>query len=279
MSYIKSLKSIRKELANETPEAPVKPEAPSRGFASRTVMPSTSAAEPLKYDPATYVKNAMRRIQESRVSFAEKTKANADKVAAESKTKAPVKSAAASFAEAIAETPEPILDEGGSRPGMADREGGVTSSKGAVQDLHVDPAEFEREGVDVLAMSQAVKDIESGGGHYQARGPVVEKGTYAGERALGAYQVMPGNLPSWSQAALGREVTEEEFLADPAIQDTIFLHQMTKNIDRYGTAEDAVSVWFTGQPVAKAGNASDGYMTAPAYLAKYTKGYSARVNS
>ena len=155
--------------------------------------------------------------------------------------------------------------------------GDYTAYQTGNQSLHVDMADFTREGVDLLAMSQSVKDIESGGGNYQARGPVVKKGMYKGQQALGAYQVMPGNLPSWSEAALGRVVSEEEFLADPAIQDTIFLHQMTNSIDRYGTAEDAVSVWFTGKPVAKAGNVSDDYTTAPEYLNKYASGYNARV--
>jgi len=91
--------------------------------------------------------------------------------------------------------------------------------------------------------------------------------------------VIPGNLPAWSQAALGRVVTEEEFLASEDIQDTIFLDQMAKNIDRYGTAEDAVSVWFTGRPVSKAGNASDGYTTAPEYVSNYNRGYNKRTRS
>jgi hypothetical protein len=281
MSYIKSLKSIRKELANEASQEPAAPEAPvSRGFASRSAMPAPQAPQELRYDPSLYVKNAMRRIQESRVAFSERTAEAAKKAMEKAPEKADKASPIAAITQAVLEdAPKPILDKDGSRPGMADREGGVSSSKGAVQDLHVDVSAFARDGVDILAMSQSVKDIESGGGHYQARGPVVEKGRYAGERALGAYQVMPGNLPSWSKAALGREVSEEEFLADPAIQDTIFLDQMTKSIDRYGTAEDAVSVWFTGRPVAKAGNATDGYTTASGYNAKYTAGYNKRTRT
>jgi hypothetical protein len=278
MSYIKSLKSLRKELANEASQEPAAPEAPvSRGFASRSAMPAPQAPQELRYDPSLYVKTAMRRIQESRAAFSERTAEAAKKAMEKAPEKAAKASPIAALTAAVMEdVPKPILDKDGSRPGMADREGGTP---GANQSLHVDVAAFEREGVDVLAMSQAVKDIESGGGNYKARGPVVESGRYKGERALGAYQVMPGNLPSWSKAALGREVSEEEFLASETIQDTIFLDQMTKSIDRYGSAEDAVSVWFTGRPVAEAGDATDGYTTASGYNAKYIAGYNKRTRT
>lgn len=122
-------------------------------------------------------------------------------------------------------------------------------------------------------VAQAVKDIESGGGNYAARGPVVESGAYKGQRAMGAYQVMPGNLASWSKAALGRVVSEDEFMNDPAIQDAIFIDRMKKVKEEHGTIEDAVSVWFSGQPVAKAGNASDGYTTTPEYINRFQKNY------
>lgn len=123
------------------------------------------------------------------------------------------------------------------------------------------------------AVAQAVKDVESGGGDYSIRGPLVTKGAYKGERAMGAYQVMPGNLPQWSMAALGREVTEGEFMQSSEIQDAVFIDQMKKAKDKYGTIEDAVSVWFSGRPVNKAGNASDGYLTTPEYISKFQRSY------
>lgn len=96
-----------------------------------------------------------------------------------------------------------------------------------------------------------ISSVESGG-RYDALGPEVKTGMYAGERALGRYQIMPGNLPSWSREALGREVTPEEFLASPEIQDAITRKQMENNLAKYGNADDVASVWFTGRPVAKA---------------------------
>lgn len=101
-----------------------------------------------------------------------------------------------------------------------------------------------------------ISSVESGG-RYDALGPEVKTGMYAGERALGKYQIMPGNLPSWSKEALGREVTSEEFLADPELQDAITRHQMQKNLEKYGNADDVASVWFTGRPVAQAQGAKD----------------------
>jgi hypothetical protein len=123
------------------------------------------------------------------------------------------------------------------------------------------------------AVMQAIKDIESSGGNYRARGPVVESGRYAGERAMGAYQVMPGNLPQWSMQALGREVSEAEFMRDEEIQDAIFLDQMRRNRERHGTWEDAASVWFSGVPVADSVNRSDGYMSAPDYVRNFSAAY------
>lgn len=132
------------------------------------------------------------------------------------------------------------------------------------------PVSFDN---DWEAVAQAVKDVESSGGDYSIRGPVVTKGTYKGERAMGAYQVMPGNLAQWSKAALGREVTEEEFMGSPEIQDAVFIDQMKKSKEKHGSVEDAVSVWFSGRPLDKAGNASDGYITAPEYVSKFQRQY------
>lgn len=105
--------------------------------------------------------------------------------------------------------------------------------------------------------------------NYQARGPEVKSGMYAGQSALGKYQVMPGNLESWTRELFGFEMTPEEFLKNEDAQEAIFKHQMTKNYKRYGSWEDAVSVWFTGRPVSASSlSASDGYNTGEQYLGK-----------
>jgi hypothetical protein len=40
--------------------------------------------------------------------------------------------------------------------------------------------------------------------------------------------------------------------------------------ERYGTWEDAASVWFTGQPVSNSHGMDDGYMQAPEYIQRFS---------
>lgn len=117
---------------------------------------------------------------------------------------------------------------------------------------------------------EALASVESGG-RYDALGPVMETGSYKGDRAYGKYQVMGKNIPSWTKEALGTSMTPEEFLANTDAQDAVAAHFMRKSYDKYGTWEDAASVWFTGRPLVKAGNASDGYTTVQDYVLKFQK--------
>jgi|2_EtaG_2_1085320.scaffolds.fasta_scaffold00654_9 hypothetical protein len=115
-------------------------------------------------------------------------------------------------------------------------------------------------------IASAIGQFESGG-NYNARGPVVTSGQYKGERAMGKYQIMPGNLPSWSKAALGREVSVEEFMNNPQLQDSIASHKMEEIFNKYGSVEDVASIWFSGQPLARAGTAKDVLgTTVPSYV-------------
>lgn len=88
----------------------------------------------------------------------------------------------------------------------------------------------------------AIASIESAGsGDYQAVGPTNAR---LG-RALGRYQIMEANLPQWSRQALGREVTADEFLANPQIQDAIFDTVFGGYVERFGP-EGAAQAWFAG---------------------------------
>jgi len=146
--------------------------------------------------------------------------------------------------------------------------------------LTVEPGRWLDGGkTNTKALIQSIKDIESSGGDYAARGPIIKSGQYKGERAMGAYQVMPGNLAEWSKDAFGKVVTEEQFMNSPEMQDALFLHRMEKAKQKYGTIEDAVSVWFTGDPVSTGGKKSDGYMTGSEYLNKFQNGYIRYSNS
>lgn len=104
-----------------------------------------------------------------------------------------------------------------------------------------------------------IAGVESGG-DYGAVGPPVD-----GNRAYGRYQVMDFNIPNWTQQALGRSLTPQEFLADPAAQDAVFDHIFGGYVDRYG-AEGAARAWFTGSPT---GEGSDGYINADEYVRRF----------
>ncbi|WAJ27532.1 phage tail length tape measure family protein [Antarcticirhabdus aurantiaca] len=94
------------------------------------------------------------------------------------------------------------------------------------------------------AAAKAIRTIESGsaGGNYSAMGPI----TRSGDRAYGAYQVMGANIPSWSKAALGRIVSNVEFLGSREIQDAVFSHRFGGYMQKYG-AEGASRAWFAGE--------------------------------
>ena len=86
----------------------------------------------------------------------------------------------------------------------------------------------------------AISSIESGG-RYDAVGPTNPK---LG-RALGKYQVMEANVGPWSREALGREVSADEFLSSPEIQDKVFDHRFGQYVSQYGP-EKAAQAWFAG---------------------------------
>lgn len=116
--------------------------------------------------------------------------------------------------------------------------------------------------IGIQSIMGAIRAIESGGGNpagnYSARGPLVKTGMYAGERAAGAYQIMPGNLPQWSRDALGRQVGLDEFMGDRGIQDTIAEHRMSLMYRQTGSAQDVASMWHSGRTLASATKAGVG---------------------
>ena len=114
----------------------------------------------------------------------------------------------------------------------------------------------------------AIASIESAGsGDYKALGPQ----TRTGDRAYGRYQVMGANIPEWTKAALGREMTPEEFLSSPEAQDAVFDHRFGGYVQKYGP-EGAAKAWFAGEGGMKNPNARDGLGTSVAdYASKFTK--------
>lgn len=68
-----------------------------------------------------------------------------------------------------------------------------------------------------------------------------------GSGALGAYQVMPANLPSWLRASGLPDMTPYQYLHDPAAQDKLAYTILGGYYDRYGAA-GAAAMWYSGQP-------------------------------
>ena len=97
----------------------------------------------------------------------------------------------------------------------------------------------------------AISRIESGG-RYDLLGPR----TSSGDRAYGKYQIMGENIPQWTRDALGRSMTKEEFLNDPAAQDAVFNHRFGSYVDKYGPG-GAARAWFAGEGGMNNPNARD----------------------
>src|SRR5215207_839332 len=99
--------------------------------------------------------------------------------------------------------------------------------------------------------NMAIQRNESSG-NAAAKGPVIAKGPYAGDRAYGLHQVMGKNIPTWTKEVLGRAYTPEEYVADVPAQHKVFNTKFGQLVKKYGSAEDAASAWFTGLPYAEA---------------------------
>jgi len=74
--------------------------------------------------------------------------------------------------------------------------------------------------------------------------------------ALGLGQVMPDNLPGWSQEALGRQVSVEEFLASAEVQQQIIRFKLAQywqsaiaqTADLEIACQRVAATWYSGDP-------------------------------
>ncbi len=115
----------------------------------------------------------------------------------------------------------------------------------------------------------SIAKIESGG-QKQPYSAVVTNPN--GQRALGKYQVMEGNVPGWTKDAFGKSMTPEEFLANPDAQEAVFLHRFGGYVQKYGNPQDAASAWFTGGPLAYGADKADKFgTTGNSYVAKFNR--------
>jgi len=115
----------------------------------------------------------------------------------------------------------------------------------------------------------ALRRIESGG-DYGITGPTSRKG----DKPYGAYQIMGANIPSWTQAALGRAMTPEEFLASPEAQDATAKHRAGLYLSQYNDPRQVASMWLSGRPMEKAGDSADVLgTTVPKYVSMFDRYY------
>ncbi|QBR71914.1 hypothetical protein CU048_12250 [Beijerinckiaceae bacterium] len=100
-------------------------------------------------------------------------------------------------------------------------------------------------GGDLAAAAAAIKTIESGSaaGDYGKIGPYNRSGT---DRPYGAYQVMGSNVPDWTKQVTGTAMTPEQFLADKAAQDAVFLAKFGEYLQKFGP-EGAARAWLGGE--------------------------------
>lgn len=106
-------------------------------------------------------------------------------------------------------------------------------------------------GSDFEKFMSAIQAKESGGS-YSARN--------RSSGAMGKYQIMPGNIQGsggWDVEALGRNVSVNQFMNSPEIQDAIARYKLKGYFDKYGAAGAAVA-WYAGPGNAKKYVASGG---------------------
>jgi len=143
------------------------------------------------------------------------------------------------------------LQQGMSLAALGQQSGAAPLSGGAPAVPYVTPSGRPSPNAGGGDYGSAIANIESGG-RYDLLGPV----TKTGDRAYGKYQMMGANIPSWSQAALGRQMTPQQLLADKDAQEAVFKHRFGQYVDKYGPG-GAARAWFAGEGGMKNPNAKD----------------------
>ncbi|CAB4128658.1 hypothetical protein UFOVP100_54 [uncultured Caudovirales phage] len=100
-----------------------------------------------------------------------------------------------------------------------------------------------------------IAHVESGG----AKDPysLIGRDAGHGDHAIGKYQVMESNVPSWTKEALGQSMTPQEFLNSPQAQEKVAAYMVNKHLNKGNSPHDVGSIWLTGKPLSQAGNIRD----------------------
>lgn len=133
---------------------------------------------------------------------------------------------------------------------------------------------------DIDRAVEALRFLESGGkkNPYKVKGKKVTKGQYKGEQAIGAYGVMESNVPLFTKKYYGEELTVEEFINNTKAQDEVAKEFILQNYQKYGNLEDAISTWFTGDPLDQAMDrkADDGSIDIKEYMIRFNSKFNPR---
>lgn len=98
-------------------------------------------------------------------------------------------------------------------------------------------------GAKLKAFLQAISRQESGG-NYQAKGVQTASG-----RAYGKYQILDSNFVGkggWDKETLGRDITLEQYLNSPKLQERMAQGKLSSYFNKYGAA-GAAKAWYAGE--------------------------------
>ena len=122
----------------------------------------------------------------------------------------------------------------------------------------------------VSQIDYALGKIESGH-NSNALGPLTGENR---DRAYGYSQVMGANIPNWTKEILGTSMTPDEYLKNPNAQKAVTRGKIAQYLGQGYSPQDVASMWFSGKPMAQAGNASDVTgTTVPDYIQRFNKAY------
>jgi len=96
-----------------------------------------------------------------------------------------------------------------------------------------------------------------------------------GDYPYGKYQVMGENIPKWTKGYLGREMTPQEFLADPDAQEQVATARGGEYLTKYGP-NGAAAAWFAGEQGMNDPKRKD---TLGTHVAEYTRRFNIPVVS
>lgn len=115
----------------------------------------------------------------------------------------------------------------------------------------VDPQIVKQSGGQFNAFANAIAGKESGG-NYGAVNP--------SSGALGKYQIMPSNIAGpggWDKEILGRNITPQQFLASPRLQEQIAMGKLRQYYNQYGPG-GAAAAWYGGPGAADSWKSNTG---------------------